>query len=346
MKLRGKARLKRWLQRAIAPWQSEVVILLYHRVFEPRSDPQRLCVSPKHFARHLEHLGRHYRVMTLQEAGRSLREGRMPKRGVVITFDDGYADNLLNAKPLLERYETPATVFVVTGYVGSEREFWWDELERLLLWTPQLPEKLQVTLNGSIYDWHLDGCELFSEDEKILYKQWNVELSGDPTLRHRYYRELTRWLRSMGEEEQLSVLAQLRTQSEDDGKGRTDYLAMTPEEICRLAEGGLVGIGAHTMTHSVLATQSVEMQQKGIRESKQHLEAILGRPVTAFSYPYGGKGDIGEETVRLVREASYEEACANFPSPVTRRSDPLFLPRYLVRDWDGEEFEKRLSGFF
>ena len=65
--------------------------------------------------------------------------GDVPSAGVVVTFDDGYADNFHNAKPLLERYEIPATVFVTTGYLQDQREFWWDELERILLQPGTLP---------------------------------------------------------------------------------------------------------------------------------------------------------------------------------------------------------------
>jgi peptidoglycan/xylan/chitin deacetylase (PgdA/CDA1 family) len=318
--------------------------LLYHRVFEALSDPQLLCVTPQHFAEHLEHLRRHYRIMSLGDLARALREERLPKRAVVITFDDGYADDLLNAKPLLERYEAPATVFVITGYL--RREFWWDELERLLLWTPQLPECLQITLNSAMYEWHLGEWAQLPEDAKRSYGQWHVELSDDPTARHRVYRELCRFMRPLGYGERETVLEALRLQVGDDGQGRPGCQTLTPNEVCQLAEGGLVGVGAHTETHPVLARQPVEMQQKEITESKRHLEAIVGRPITAFSYPYGGQGDIGQDAVRLVREAGYEVACANFPSPVTRRSDHFLLPRHLVRDWDGEEFARRLRGFF
>lgn len=344
LSIRGVGRPKRWVQRALSSFRSKVVILLYHRVFEASSDPQLLCVTPQHFAEHLEYLCRHYRIMSLDDLVRAPKGGRMPKHAVVITFDDGYLDNLLNAEPLLERYDAPATVFVVTGYIG--REFWWDELERLLLWIPQLPECLQVALNGAVYEWHLGEWARLPEKEKISYWKWHVELSDDPTPRHWAYRELHWLLRSLGEKEQETVLAQLRAQSEDEGSGRTDYRTMTPEEVRRLADGGLIGVGAHTETHPVLATQSVEMQQKEITESKWHLEAIVGRPITAFAYPYGGQGNIGQDAVRLVREAGYELACANFPSPVTHRSDSFFLPRYLVRDWDGDEFAGRLRGFF
>jgi len=262
-RIRGVGRLEGLVQRVllpiIPPFRPEVVILAYHRVFEASSDPQLLCVTPQHFAEHLEHLRRHYRIMSLCDLARALREGLLQKRAVVITFDDGYADNLLNAKPLLERYEAPATVFVATGYVGRGREFWWDELERLLLWTPQLPECLQVTLNGVAYEWHLDKYAQFPEKERISYRQWHVELPDDPTLRHWAYRELHRLLRSPEEEGREAVLAQLRAQSEDEGSGRADCRTMTPEEVRRLAEGGLVAVGAHTETHPVLATQPVQI---------------------------------------------------------------------------------------
>lgn len=347
MRIRGIGRLKRLLRRMTAPFRSEVVILLYHRVYEAPSDPQLLCVTPQHFAEHLEHLRRHYRIMSLSDLVKALRERRLPKRAVVITFDDGYADNLFNAKPILERYEAPATVFVTTGYVGQQREFWWDELERLLLWTPQLPQCLKVTLNGTLHEWHLGEWTRLSEDAKEFYRRWHVEISENPTPRHRAYRELHRLLRPVGEKEREEVLAQLRAQAEEDEEiERRDYQAMTPEEVRRLAEGELIEVGAHTEAHPVLATQPVEVQRREIVESKRHLEGILGHPVTAFSYPYGGKADVGQEAVRLVQEGGYEVACANFPSPVTHRSDPFFLPRYLVRDWDGEEFARRLRGWF
>lgn len=334
------------------------LILLYHRVYEAPSDPQLLCVTPQHFAEHLEHLRRQYQVISLADLSKALREGRLPKRAVVITFDDGYADNLFNAKPILERYEAPATVFVTTGYVGQQREFWWDELERLLLWAPQLPERLQVTLNGAVYEWNLgEWAQLprsiehrarsTEEKEMNSYWKWHMQVPDDPTPRHRAYRELHRLLRPVGEKEREEVLAQLRAQAEEDEEiERRDYRAMTPEEVRRLAEGELIEVGAHTETHPVLATQPVEVQRGEIVESKRHLEGILGRPVTAFSYPYGGRDDVGKDTVKLVQEAGYEVACANFPSPVTRRADPFFLPRYLVRDWDGERFARRLRGWF
>jgi peptidoglycan/xylan/chitin deacetylase (PgdA/CDA1 family) len=113
-----------------------------------------------------------------------------------------------------------------------------------------------------------------------------------------------------------------------------------------LSEDRLVEIGAHGVSHLLLASQPADVQWREISESKRHLEGILGRPVTSFAYPYGGSAHVGEETIHLVQQAGFELGCANVAASVTRRSELFWLPRYLVRDWDGYEFARRLEKAF
>ena len=153
----GKRVRKQWLQRVNGIRRAGVAILMYHRVCDAASDPWGLCVSRAHFNEHMEHLRRHCAVLSLRKLIALLVAGRLPKRAVVLTFDDGYADNLWNAKPILERFELPATFFVASGYVGQTCEFWWDELGRLLLQARTLPGTLNVRLNGRLYEWMLGG---------------------------------------------------------------------------------------------------------------------------------------------------------------------------------------------
>lgn len=346
MRIQGLGRLKRGFRRLTRVFQSCAVILLYHRVAEVPSDPQLLCVTPRHFKEHLEHLRLHYRPMSLRELKEALDAERIPHKAVVVTFDDGYADNLYNAKPLLERYDVPATVFVTSGYVGQGQEFCWDELEHILLVSPNLPETLHLTIQGKTYSWQLGEAETDDETPNKPDLRWNVTMEIYATPRHRVYCELHPLFRVLDYEAREQLLIQLSQWAGVSREGRSTHRILQADEIAKLSEGGLVEVGAHTLTHPVLIAQPLEMQWREIMESKRQLEAILGHPVTSFSYPYGGQGDVGEETIALVREADYQMACANSPTAITCRSDPYWLPRCLIRDWDGDGFGRRLGAFF
>ena len=124
-----------------------MLTLLYHRVADVPTDPHLLCVTPENFSQHMEVLRKNSNPISLSELTKGLSHGRLPRRSVLVTFDDGYADNLHNAKPVLERYRIPAVVFVISGSVGMNRGFWWDELEKLLLRPGTLPEEFTIRLD-------------------------------------------------------------------------------------------------------------------------------------------------------------------------------------------------------
>lgn len=343
MRLYGANDLKRWFRRAAACIRPRATILMYHRVFEVESDPWSLCVSPKYFAEHLEHLRRHYVVLSLRELAKRLMEGQLPKRAVVLTFDDGYVDNLHDAKPLLERYDIPATVFLATGYIGHEREFWWDDLDRLLLQPGMVPETLRLNINGTTCQWELGEAAHYSADAYQLHSCWNVGHKDDPTPRHSLYRSLHRLLRPLAEDERRKVLKEVLAWADAGSTVRATHRTLSPDEVLHLAKGGLVEVGAHTVTHPVLSALPVAVQRNEIRRSKTHLEEILGRSVTGFSYPYGFRADYTCETVAIVREAGFAYACSAFADVVKRGTDCFQLPRVPIQNWDGEAFARRLD---
>ena len=101
------------------------VVLLYHRIAEPETDPHRQAVPPAVFESHLEMLRREYHVKALPDVvGRSYQD-----RTVAVSFDDGYADNLTAAAPIAARLGVPITVFVAVQPVLDGRPFPWDERE-------------------------------------------------------------------------------------------------------------------------------------------------------------------------------------------------------------------------
>ncbi len=342
MKMPSIGKIRWAASRLRSKFLSGTLILFYHRVAELPSDPQLLCVTPERFSQHLEILRKFGRTMRLQELDHALREGKVPDRTLIVTFDDGYADNLYNAKPLLEHYDVPATVFVTSGYIGKESEFWWDELDRLLLQPITLPKTLCMNINGSPFRWELGEASQYTEDCCWRYHRWNVEVKDNPSSRHGLYRSLCQLLHPLPEEKRREAINELLAWADADLKGRATHRVLSTDEVLQLAEGGLVEVGSHTATHPVLSALPMDVQWEEIRGSKARLEEILGHPIYSFAYPYGTPSDYTEETAALVQKSGFRLACSNFPGVIRRGTDSFQLPRLLVRDWDEAEFTSRL----
>ena len=338
----GIASLRQAVRRLRNRLRPAPLILLYHRIADLPSDPQLLSVTPEHFTKHLEILRKIARPMELREMVRALQENNLPRRAVAVTFDDGYADNLHNAKPLLERFDVPATVYVSSGFVGASREFFPDELERLFLQPSTLPQKLCLTIKGNTHQWDLGEGAHYSADAYRRNCGWHVLKTENPTPRHKVYRSLCDLLYTLPECEQQAAIETLMVWAGTESVCRPTHRVLTPDEICHLTKDGLVEVGSHTVTHPVLSALPVAAQRDEIQRSKVYLEGILGHPVTSFAFPYGTRSDYTAETVDIVREAGYQNACSNFEGLVQQGTDPWQLPRFLVRNWDGEEFGRYL----
>jgi peptidoglycan/xylan/chitin deacetylase (PgdA/CDA1 family) len=342
MTRRRIGRLQRAVRRLRSGLGQQVLILLYHRVAKLDPDPWSLAVTPHHFAEHLEVMRQRTRPIPLQQLARALSYGNLPNRSVVVTFDDGYADNFHDAKPLLERYDVPATVFVSSGFIGHRCEIWWDELDHLLLQPGMLPEKLRLKVNRNTYQWKLGEVAQYSERTQRRHRRWRAWEEA-PSSRHALYCSLWELLHTATEEERRRVLSELRDWADAEPAKRLTHRPLSLKEVVGLARGGLVEIGAHTVTHPVLSVLSLTSQRREILESKNRLQAILGRPVTSFAYPYGRHSDYSAKTLTIVQQAGFTTSCCSFSGLVKRSTDPHQLPRVQVHDWDGDEFDRELS---
>lgn len=291
------------------------LILLYHRV-ATGFDPLELNVSPTHFADHLEILIRHAEPCSLHALVAGVRDHHVGRRLVTVTFDDGYQDNLNVASPMLERAGVSGTVFVTPYAQRGVREMWWDELARLAV--PSAAANADTA--------------------------WTLDRSDDPTPEHTAFRNLFRALRQSSPERRQDLLADLRVRAGYDEGSLPLHPLLELDEISRLDASPAIEVGGHTMTHPVLAELSSHQQFAEISGGRSTLSEILGRPPMAFAYPFGTPADYNRQSVRVVARAGYDLGCANFAARVGRGSPKLELPRVLVRDWTGEEFERRLVG--
>jgi peptidoglycan/xylan/chitin deacetylase (PgdA/CDA1 family) len=321
--------------------QGQAMILTYHRVTELARDPQLLAVAPSRFSAHLELLRREWHPIGLRALARALAAGRVPRRAVCVTLDDGYRDNLINAKPLLDRADIPATVFIASGALDDDAVALSDEIEALLLGASEPPEHVRVTVGTVDQEWTLGT---YTAAQEARDSGWNVLDPHDPSPRHSAYRALHAQLHRLGAAARRSALAASREALGIPAKPSGRRM-LTEQEVAALAASGSIEIGAHSVNHPKLRFLSEAEQDREISESKRRLESIVGAEVTSFAYPYGTREDYDEHTIALVRKAGFKLACSNFEGLTTPRTPLHELPRFVVRDWDGDAFAKHLRGW-
>lgn len=319
--------------------QSGPLVLLYHRVSDAYTDPWGLCVSPRQFRNHLELLrAKRVEILPLAHLIEALLHKQLPRRGVAITFDDGYADNLFQAEPLLTEFRAPATFFLTVGQIGSPREFWWDALERIFLLPGELPQTLELIVNGEHCQWVL-GCDSnYKHDVFKRLRHWRAREPA-PSARHVIFLELWNRVRQLTNNERHEVIERLSTWAGVPTKARSSHRTLAEEEVRCLGANGFE-IAAHSWSHPDLCSLSVDEQRRELQTSRTHLEAVVRRRVDGFSYPHGLHSP---ETVNLVEEAGYAYGCGTAPELLRNRAKRFLVPRIGVGDWKMPAFERFLA---
>jgi peptidoglycan/xylan/chitin deacetylase (PgdA/CDA1 family) len=296
-----------------------VVVLVYHRVTELPADPEQIAVSPDNFRRQMGFLKQNFPVLRLDEQWQNLQAP-----AVVVTFDDGYADNLLQGLPILEELGVPATFFVSTAHVDTDEVFWWHRLEALLFREGQFPSRFELQDPGFGRTWETTSLEQ----------------------RKRLYASLSMLMRRLEPRHREVWLSQLEQWAGPGVVPAGRHRLMSREELQQLAASPWATIGAHTVSHTALSALTETRQRAEIFSSKQQLEELTGLQITTFSYPFGRKSEYDRTSISLCREAGFVRAAANYPGQVHRWTDPLQLPRHLVRNWDLETFAAELDSFW
>lgn len=319
------SRLSVYYKNGIANLEGKCAVLIFHRVYDLEKDPQLLTVNLRNFEDQVKHLKENYNVISLQSLIHKLTgHKKIPGNSVVITFDDGYADNYLYAFPILEKYKVPATIFVTSGHIDKPKEYWWNELERIFLIDPPKKE-LNITIN---------------------FQELNFVIKTDRDARNAYYalhpllKELSESDRNQKIDDLFKWTNKVRTEIRDS------HRSLSSAEIKTLSKNPLIEIGAHTVTHPCLRYESIENLEFQIFNSKKSLSSLLNKEIRSFSYPFGGKTDYDDTIVSLVKSAGYNCGISNFSGLVSKQTDPYQIPRYLVRDWDLNGFQEFTSSIF
>ena len=341
MRIRGLGRVKTEILKLRGQLAPGPIVLLYHRVTHLQHDHHLLSVTPEHFEDQLQVLKQQYKVISLSELVKGLALGKNLGAEIVITFDDGYADNAETAMPLLAKYDMPATFYLATGFVGAKREQLQDDLERLILFPQLNPDQLRLVVGGNQFIWPMHSEESVKRNNALSAGR-NMECKTETMLRHQANQEIHSLMRPLLPSEREGVFDQLRSQCGDPGPARVTHRAMSWDQARHMAACELFELGAHTVHHPYLSTLSLKEQCVEILESKLTLEEKIGKPITTFAYPYGTRLSYTAETVGLLKELGFTNTCSNFRERIGRMTDPFQIPRFVVRDWNGDEFLRQI----
>ena len=311
---------------------------MYHGVGDGGVDPWELFISEDRFAEHLDVIRSFGQPIDLADLTDGLETGVVANRSVAVTFDDGYANNLHVAAPLLRSYGVPATVFAVAETIGAEREFWWDELAKLILTPGDLPDPLSVDVAGETHSIELGATRTYDD---ASYRADRVAREGDArSARVELYHRLWQLLVEIDPDHRSETLVRLAATTGQTLQPRETHRVMTRAELLDFDRGEGTSVGAHTMTHPILPKLPVAAQRREIEGSFADLSTALQRPVDTFSYPFGAHD---ADTMAVAAASPARVSVTVEPRTVCVRSHPHAVPRFDVRDWPADVLARRLE---
>lgn len=295
-----------------------LTVLIFHRVHAVIDPLFPYEPDARRFDEVLGWLGAWFNVLPLDEAISKLQAGSLPARAACITFDDGYADNHDVALPLLQRHGLSSAFFVASGFLDGGR-MWNDTVIEAVRRTP-LP---QLDLRGVVDE---DGG------------RFGV---GDLAARRRTLHRLIGHLKYLPPDERLARVNALAERAEVQPP--TD-LMMTTAQLRGLRQAGMV-VGAHTVSHPILKTLSVQQAADEIDLGRRWLEQALGERVSLFAYPNGRPGVDYAPDVHpaLVRELGFDAAVSTHWGAARAGTDCYQLPRFTPWDRGRTRFGLRLA---
>lgn len=284
--------------------KSRLTVLAYHRIREPMGfeffEPI-ISAPPAEFARQMDVMSDRYNAVTLAEVLQWLDgKGSLPPNAALITFDDGYRDNLQFALPILEERDLPAVLFLPTEHIDRAQPFFWDSAAYFFGNTEAREADLPIL-----------GARSWTS-ASLMCAEWLEAVKRIP---HSGRAEATEHL------------------------GRVLDVALPPDvyagelltwdEVRTMGDRGF-SFGSHTMSHPILTQLPLEHVWRELAESRARLERELEEPIRALAYPNGTPADFNAEIEGAARDTGYSAAFTLVPGPM-RATEALEDPFEIRR---------------
>lgn len=319
---------REWIKNIASGYRGIAMCLSYHRVY-PISKKENyfhpnlsLVVDPKLFEEQIAYISNNFNCLDIYQAMNLLKDNKLPKNTVIVTFDDGYRDNLEYALPILKKYNVPAEMYITTGFPDKKCVLWWYELEQLI----REIESLSFTWKRKKYSWDLRRLEL----------------------KYKAYRDIRMLFVTSSMKEQKVLMEMLSTKGNKSTYSFEDY-GMTWDDIISLDKETLITIGSHTISHPSLTQLTDEEVYYEMKGSKDRLEEMLKHPVETFSYPFGSPIEVEKRVSIIAKEINYKCAVTSKYGHIQKehKEHPYSIPRIPITFYDTiSRFKIKLSGIY
>ena len=289
-------------------------ILLYHKVSNDPIDSQLLAVSPKNFRDQLVWLKENYEVIDLSHLIDKIKKTSLHGNEIAITFDDGYRDNWTQMLPIISEIGIPVTVFIATDFINSSHEFWWDQVEQIVVST----QKKSLTLC-------IEDCEFVMELSSANRRISAIDSICSKLKNHKQF-SIRKAIKDLAHKLECSIGT------------RATHEIMAESDLKLMSESKWVTLGSHTCSHTRMPLLSEQEQRDELAFSKQRLEQLLKQDISFISYPYGNSIDFSPIVEKLVIECGYIAGIANIQKDLSKETSITAIPRRLVRNWNREDF--------
>lgn len=262
------------------------IILAYHSINNITLKPLEIEQDTACFERQIRYLKTNYKILSLTEFIEFRNNGKKyPPNSILITLDDGYRDNYINAYPILKKYKVPASIFLTVKPIETKIPLFFDLLRFAILKTPRL-----------ILDISDLGLKKYILEKENKYSLFIT------------IKEIINYSKSLNEDSKEILIKIIYTRlglDINDIDNMQGYLSW--DQIKEMADNS-IEFGSHTMTHPQLSSLSLEKCKEELSESKKIIEARIGRKVRTIAYPFGGRKDYNEMVEKVALEAGYEHA--------------------------------------
>ena len=288
-------------------YRNRLAIVMYHAVVREALPLYNWCfVTEALFRRQMAYLKRHFEVVPLAEISERLNGGDLAGPLAAVTFDDGYRNNFTCAFPVLRAQQVPATVYLATDFIDSDRTTWDAELYLAFVET----EAAALQWDHTTYPLRTARLRArsFAGLRNKIKEQPHAKLLGDV----------------------CAIRERLGCRPRPTVPLDSPFRMLQSREIREMADSGLVSFGGHTCGHCILRPLSPEDQRREIEQSLAEVRRVTGRACRDFAYPNGRRQDFDGVAMEILKEAGVERAVTTVEGPNAAGTPVHAFNRYRI----------------